>query len=375
MTITTIKPEQTTTVSTGVATLVGAVKDALRAVPTRFHTPILTCLRVHAQHGSLVVSGFDYETSITRTVPAEGEIDAFVVPGIALRDALTRLDQKQDVSLSAADERVTLVQGTRIVTLKTLDLDQYPLIPSGWPHAAFETTGQTLTEMSNALSVAVSKDDMLPVLTAIRLHLDGDDLHGWATDRYRAAIMHRPIVRRDAEPFDVLALRLPIVAAVMGKDPVVEVSVREGTVAYASENTVITQRVLDGQFPRLVQLFRSDPATITTFEPVGFLSAVKFVEAGCPRNTAIFVTLTAQGIHLESPEEDGAKHEDHVPAEVLGDDLATGFNPQFLTDAVKVFGKGHDVVMSSTQGTKPSVFESDSIPNLRVLLMPRKRLA
>lgn len=375
MTITTIKPEQTTTVSTGVATLVGAVKDALRAVYKRPQVPIMSCVRVHAELGYIIVSGFDYETSITRTLPAEGEILPFVTPALALRDALARLDQKRDVSVSSSDGRVTLAQGTRIVTLKTYDVADFPNVPRLPVAPVFECPGATLAELSSSLSPFVSKDDMLPVLTAVNLALDGETLHGRATDRYRAAIIERPVTRHGEEPLDVLVLNLDTVAAVMGKDERITVHLHEGTLTFESDGTVITQRLLDGQFPRLAQLFPSDPATITTFEPVGFLSAVKFVEAGCGRNTAITVTLTAQGIHLESPEEDGAKHEDHVPAEVLGDDLTTGFNPQFLTDAVKVFGKGHDVVMSSTQGTKPSVFESDSIPNLRVLLMPRKRLA
>ena len=51
--------------------------------------------------------------------------------------------------------------------------------------------------------------------------------------------------------------------------------------------------------------------------------------------------------------------------------METGFNPKFLAEAVKTAAVA-DVVMSSTLLTKPSVFECESVPNLRVLLMPRR---
>src|SRR4051812_7803921 len=79
------------------ATLVAAVKDALRAVPKSRGLPVLRNLRVHANDETIFVTGFDYELSITRMVSAVGELPPALVPGIALRDALARLDQKQDV--------------------------------------------------------------------------------------------------------------------------------------------------------------------------------------------------------------------------------------------------------------------------------------
>jgi DNA polymerase III subunit beta len=368
----TITAEPTTTITAPTATLVAAVKDALRAVPRRAHTPIMSALRVHAEAGRIHVAGFDYELSVTRIVNGVGEMPAVLVPGIPLRDALARLDQKRDVQIEVTETSVILTQGTRKVTLKTVfEVAEYPLIPV-IDGPIFETTGTTLSTLSGSLNPFVGKDDGLPVLTAVNLRLEGNTLHGEATDRFRAAHIHRPVAGL-VETFEGLVLNLPAIAAVMASSVAITVhhDASLGILAFASEEAVVTQRLLDGQFPKLLRLFPTDPTTVTTFEPVGFLSAVKFVEAGCERNTALALTVRQGEVRMESTGED-ASHADTVPAAVVGDDLDTGFNPAFLTDAVKVFGKGHDVLMSSTVGTKPSMFESESIPNLRVLLMPRR---
>jgi DNA polymerase-3 subunit beta len=377
MTITTpIETQQI--IRVGTATLVAAVKDALRAVPKKAHTPLMTQLLLRAEGGVLSITGYDYELSVTRIVGVDGiAFDPVLLAGKTLCDALTRLDQKQPVEVVSTGTKVTLRQGTRVVTLNThAKVEEYPQTPVV-VGAVFETIGTTLSTFAATLATCVGKDDMLPALTGYHLSLEGNELAGATTDRFRLAHIHRPVAGL-VDTFEALVPNLPAIAAVMANsvsitvhwDPTLRI------IAFSSEEAYVTQRVLDGDFPKVLRLFPTEPNTTTTFEPVQFLSALKFVEAGCERNTAVGFTVTKEsGIVLDASDGDGNTHGDTVSAEVDGEDLATGFNPAFLADAVKVFGKGHNVVMSSTSGTKPSVFESESIPNLRILVMPRRMVS
>jgi len=361
---------ETTTVTTGTAMLVEAVKHALLGVSKRPPVPLLACLVVAAESDVLAVTGFDFETRVTRHMEAAGDLPQTLVVGSALKDALTRLDQKKPVTLTVDDEHLVITQGSRTVRLKSHDMAEYPALPPVPVTPALETTGYNLAALSTGLTPSVGKDDMLPVLTGIHLKLDGDTLVGEATDRFRAAYMEK-IVLSHVEEFDVLVPRLPAVAAVLGKDDAVAVSVENGIIFFDGTTGVVSVRLIDGSFPRIRALFPAEPNTISEFEPVGFLSAVKFVEAGVRKNEAIQVHVTEGKVTLSASNDEG-ETSDHVPAEVVGNDLHTGFNPAYLTDAVKVFGKDNPVRMSSTVAIKPVVFESDSIPTLRVLLMPRR---
>src|SRR3954464_5015042 len=171
----TITAPALTTTRANTATLVAAVKDALRAVPKRTPLPVLTHLRLSAETDTIVVTGFDYELSITRMVRGAGVMEPVLLPGIPLRDALMRLDQKQDVNLSVDGQKVTLQQGTRSVTLNTFPIEEYPALPvRDEARGLFETTGTILDTMAKGVCPFVGKDDGLPVLTATHLRLEGD---------------------------------------------------------------------------------------------------------------------------------------------------------------------------------------------------------
>ena len=314
-----IAVETTTTVVTNTAPLLAAVKDALRAVSKRPTTPIMAFLHVSADAGALQVSGFDWETGVTRTIDASGFVAPFVVTGIAFRDALARLDQKQPVNIGWAGDRVTITQGTRTVNLKTGDVGEFPALPAVTSEAVLTTTGQHVAAMVAGVLPFVGKDDMLPALTGINLTLEGDTLYGEGTDRFRAAYTHH-LVKAHVEKFEALVPNMATVAAVMGNEPHVTVHLDQGIIAFSSQTTLVTLRVLDGQFPKLRRLYPEDGAvnTVTEFEPVAFLSAVKFVEAGVPKNGTLAVTVS-DGItgtaYLSSTNDDGDEHKDTVPAD------------------------------------------------------------
>jgi len=368
--MTALATETTTTVTTHTATMLAAVRHALLAVAKRPSVPVLSHLRVWSESGHLRVAAYDYDTAIIRHLDAEGAIEPMLLPGVQLRDALARLDQKQPVTLGRDLDKALITQGTRTVTLRLGDMADYPDLPAVPEGRALSVAGPVLASMVTGVGPFVGKDDMLPVLTAMHFKLDGDTLYAEATDRFRAAYMSG-LVHSHVDTLDVIVHNMKNVATIMGKDDTVSVHVDPVNIVFVSASGTICQRLHDGDFPRLRALFPSEANTVTEFEPVAFLSALKFVEAGVRRNEGIEVSVADGRIDLRATNDDG-ETTDHIPAEITGEDVRTAFNPTFLTDVVKVFGKDNPVRMSHTLATKPAVFESDSIPNLRVLLMPRR---
>jgi len=68
-----------------------------------------------------------------------------------------------------------------------------------------------------------------------------------------------------------------------------------------------------------------------------------------------------------------------VEAQIEGEDITTGFNPQFLLDGLTAIDEAV-VELAFTQASKPvvisgSVGESGEEPGFRYLLMPRRLLS
>ena len=169
--------------------LADAVAWAARALPIRPSAPVLAGLLIEAgplDDGGegLQLSTFDYETSARATLNADvaDEGRALVVRPAARR----HLPQPAEQDRRDGGRR----------TQGRADLRLRPLQPAddagrGLPVAAGDARGAGTVPsglFANAVSQAVTaagRDDMLPVLTGVRLEMEGDGIAMLATDRFR----------------------------------------------------------------------------------------------------------------------------------------------------------------------------------------------
>jgi DNA polymerase-3 subunit beta len=82
---------------------------------------------------------------------------------------------------------------------------------------------------------------------------------------------------------------------------------------------------------------------------------------------------------LDAGSGDEAQASESIEATIDGDDLTTGFNPQFLLDGLTAIDEAV-VELSFTQASKPvvisgSIGEDGHDPGFRYLLMPRRLLS
>src|SRR5665811_2575305 len=73
----------------------------------------------------------------------------------------------------------------------------YPALPT-MPDVIGMVAGDTLTEAVGQVTVAASRDDTLPMLTGVRMEIEGERIKLLATDRYRLAL--RELTWQPARP-------------------------------------------------------------------------------------------------------------------------------------------------------------------------------
>src|SRR5205823_13881150 len=100
---------------------------------------------------------------------------------------ITRALPSHPVDLTTEGSRVQLACGSARFTLPTLPLDEYPTLPA-MPEVTGTIGSDAFAAAVSSVAVAAGRDDTLPVLTGIRVEIDGEDVTLAATDRYRLAV-------------------------------------------------------------------------------------------------------------------------------------------------------------------------------------------
>src|SRR5690606_42122454 len=83
--------------------------------------------------------------------------------------------------------KVVLRCGASRFTLLTMPVEDYPALPQ-MPELSGTIDADVLTEAVNQVTIAASRDETLPLLTGVRVEIEGEKLTLMATDRYRLAM-------------------------------------------------------------------------------------------------------------------------------------------------------------------------------------------
>src|SRR6478735_4390642 len=168
--------------------LADAVAWVSRAVPARPPVPVLAGVRIVADGaGTVTLSSFDYEVAARSEFVADVEGDGeALVSGRLLKEIANALPHKP-VHFVLDGTKVSVTCGASRFTLATMPVDQYPSLPE-LPERTGVIDGSLLQQAVSQVTSAASRDETLPILTAVRLEIEGSTISLLATDRYRLAL-------------------------------------------------------------------------------------------------------------------------------------------------------------------------------------------
>lgn len=387
--------------------LADAVAWTARTLPVRPSAPVLSGLLIEAgapadtaggsdSGDGLRLSTFDYETSACATLTAEViEEGRALVSGRLLADICRSLPAKP-VEVTLDGPKVTLTCGSARFSLQTMPVEDYPTLPA-MPEGRGTVRSDVFAQAVSQAVTAAGRDDMLPVLTGVRLEMDGTRITMLATDRFR--LSQRELEWTPAAP-DVEAAAL-VPAKVLadtaksltgGTEITVALSAGgsggagEGIIgfegAYGGGVRRTTTRLLDGEFPKVRSLFPTEHLTVAQVSREALIDSVKRVALVAERNSAVQLAFADGVLTLDAGNGEEAMASESLEAQVRGDDLTTGFNPQFLLDGLQALG-APVVELAFTQASKPVVLsgaepddgDGAGAAEFRYLLMPRRLLS
>jgi DNA polymerase III subunit beta len=361
--------------------LAEAVTWVARGLPNRPPVPVLAGVLIEASdEGTLTLSAFDYEVSAKITVAAEVvEPGTVLVLGRLLADISRNLPARP-VDVATDGTKVQVTCGSSRFSLLLMPADDYPTLPAS-PAMGGTIAGDIFTQAVAQVSIAADRGDTLPILTGVRLEIEGDKMTLLATDRYRLAMRE---LRWNPETTDashialVPARTLSDTAKALGASGSIEIHLggaTDGLIGFEAGQRRSTTRLLDGEYPKVTSIFPSSAETESVIETTALVEAVKRVALVAERNTPVRLRFSEGQVVIEAGTGDDAQASEAVEAVLTGPEIEIAFNPQFLLDGLGAVGTAYSR-LSFTQSSRPAVLtgqaelSGDADTSYRYVLMP-----
>jgi DNA polymerase-3 subunit beta len=334
-----------------------AVAWVARALPSRPVVPVLSGLLLQADGDGLTLSCFDYEISAMLRIDAEVKEDGTaLVPGRLLAE-ITRSLPVLDVEVVTDGDMVGLTCGSAEFELVSLPVAEYPVLPDP-PPAAGTIDGGVLALAAAQVVPAASRDDTLPMLTAVCLDVHDETLTLAATDRYRLAVKDvrwEPAARGLRAAAMVPARTLADVARSVtagvpvtvafeagqpGNDtgpadgPARDPRPADGVISFAGGNRRLTARLIGGEFIKYQSRFPDGFGSRATLPAGPFTEAVRRVSLVADRASPVRLTFGSGNVVIEAQTDGRARAVETVPADFEGEERVISFNPHYLLDGL-----------------------------------------
>lgn len=379
--------------------LADAVAWVAKSLPTRPPVPVLGGILLEVRGSTLTVAGFDYEVSTRAEISvdtvdaldddAAGEpsADRVLVSGRLLAE-ITRALPAKPVDFSVDGPRVTIVGGSARFTLPTMPVEDYPPLPE-MPGASGTVDAATFAEAVAQTAIAAGRDDTLPMLTGIRVEIEGDRLTLAATDRFRLAVRElqwSPDAPNVSTAVLVPARTLADAAKTLGGASDVIISLGEGLLGLQASGRRTTVRLLDVEFVKYRSLLPTTHTTTVDVLVSELGESIKRVALVADRGHHLRMQIGDGSLTLTAGGDDEGRAEEELQVDADGAELLIAFNPSYLLDGLGVL-RSNSVRLAFTTPSRPALLlpvtgdeagsaESDGAateaPAYRYLVMPAR---
>ena len=344
-----------------------------KGMSSRTTLPILSSIYLEAYKGTLTFRTSDLEISIQHTTDALIEKEgATVVPGKLFSDIVKSLPDAA-VILEQDKDNLTIKSLDTKFVVHTLNPSDFPLFPEVDVLSAVTVPSKTISDMVKKVAKAVSRDESRAVLTGILLKIEQDTIQMVATDSYRVAISKSGLEDTTEASFDLIvpgSVLDEIGRLVVGEEKVI-ISDSQNQIIFDFGKTTFITRKIEGTYPNYEAIIPTEKSISATVETSSLLTAVKRIAITAQSHSPVRFLLDppTQTIEISSSTQDVASSIERVGAQIDGEELAIGFNHQYILDGLSVIDT-EEVLFEAQTSQKPGILKTIGESYFFYLTMP-----
>ena len=347
----------------------GALLEALgvvgQAVQARTPKPALQCVKLTCAGDKLTLSATDGEIAVRYSdaqvqVESEGET---LLPADKFRD-IVRESVDDTLSIELKGEQCLIKGADSRFTVYTQNPADFPPVPEFSGEADFEVAGGLLRKLIGKTAFAAAREGTRYAFNGVLMTRKGAKLTLVSTDGRRLAQAVGDVTAgkkgddKDAPKAIVPTKALSLVDKLVG-DPeeLVKVQIKPNQIIFSTADATLTSSLVEGQFPPFEDVIPKDSDKTMTAASGDLMSAVRRASLLTTEDSkGVRMHFSGEGVKLTSRSPESGEAEVDFSCKYEGGDLEIGFNPNFLTDALKVVD-ADEVTLQMSAPNRPGLLK------------------
>lgn len=346
--------------------------------------PILNNVLFRTQKGKLLITVTDLEISLNTWIGADIQSEGSItVPVKQLSEFINSVSsEKIDISLNG--NTLNVKADENIVDLNTMPADDYPSVPEIKDEkAVLGISKDEIVKMVNRVAFSAAVDDIKPVLTGVKMEVDGNSASFVATDGLR---LSRQVVELDNSVEKEMSFLIPVkafqeLAHIIGdfeigkSDDLVKMFFIEdrNQVLFRFNDIDIISRLIDGKFPEYKQIIPTGFKTKCLFGKEEFISALKvtniIARTVLGNKLILNIDTDKEIMTMSATQSDVGSNKSSIHGSISGNNLQIAFSARLLSDILS-HADGEKVSFECSEPVKPGVLKIEGDDTFIHLVMP-----
>lgn len=347
--------------------------------------PILNNILVQAKKNFLNLAATDLEIGINWWTLAKVEEEGSVVIPSQSVLSLVNLFPNKPISISSKDSNVNIECEKHKSSLKGLNTEDFPIIPS-------VSEGETLTVPASSFCEGLSQVANIPALSTSKPEISGvyfvfqgNTVKMVATDSFRLGEKTLTLKKGRGKEGS-LSFILPQRAAkeiinIFAKEKEIKIYFSPNQVLFESlmEETEAPKirfisRLIEGEFPNYEAIIPRKQEAQAVLARKEFLNEIKSASifSGKTNEVRLAVDPEKKQIEISGQSQDFGEYHSELPAKVKGKEMEIAFNYRFLTEGI-LAADNEEVSLELTSEEGAAALKQTDDPSYIYILMPIKK--
>lgn len=315
-----------------------AVLKVVKATGTKIGlSPILEGIKILAKEDFVLLTATDLEISIEKKIKAnvkkEGET---VVPGKLFSEFVRKLEG-EEIELTLNENLLKIKYMDAEGFLQCMSSKEYPKIERLKDCPSFAIIQKEFKDIVQKTEFAASTEETRPVLKGVLLELDEYEITAIALDGYRLSIAKKALEQKCNKTKIIIPSRhLAEISKLLNEDKnVMRVFIQKNLIMVDLEHTIITARLIEGEFINYKQIIPQEFNSIATINRQQFENALQRASILCDgdKNNLCKFEIKEKTLTLTSNSEKGNIKE-NISIALHGKDLLIAFNIRYFSEAL-----------------------------------------